>query len=64
MDANDATVYMKYDGLTTIPQEAVAGKADGPGGNEKTKKYHYGTDYEAPQVTENNGVWLFFLLLF
>jgi len=46
VDAISGKIIEKWEGLTTKD-------ATGPGGNEKTGKYYYGTDYPAMQVTDD-----------
>lgn len=46
IDANTGAVIQSWDGLTDAT-------ATGPGGNQKTGKYIYGTDYAALQVTQS-----------
>ncbi len=46
MDANTGAVIESWDGLTDAT-------ATGPGGNQKTGQYTYGTDYAALQVTQS-----------
>ena len=46
IDANTGAVIRSWDGLTHA-------SANGPGGNQKTGKYTYGTDYAALDVTQS-----------
>ncbi|MDQ6647824.1 MAG: M4 family metallopeptidase [Pseudomonadota bacterium] len=46
IDANTGAVIQSWDGLTDAT-------ATGPGGNQKTGQYTYGTDYAALQVTQS-----------
>ncbi|MGN2244867.1 M4 family metallopeptidase [Frateuria sp. GZRR33] len=46
VDAHTGEVLQSWDGLTDAT-------ANGPGGNQKTGKYYYGTDYAALQVTQS-----------
>jgi pseudolysin/vibriolysin len=46
IDANTGAVIHSWDGLTHA-------SANGPGGNQKTGKYTYGTDYAALDVTQS-----------
>ncbi|UGB38838.1 M4 family metallopeptidase [Frateuria soli] len=46
VDAHTGEVIQSWDGLTDAT-------ANGPGGNQKTGKYYYGTDYAALDVTQS-----------
>ncbi|MEI7035997.1 M4 family metallopeptidase [Fulvimonas yonginensis] len=46
IDANSGAVIKSWDGLTDAT-------ANGPGGNQKTGRYYYGTDYAALDVTQS-----------
>ncbi|MGY3039654.1 Zn-dependent metalloprotease [Rhodanobacter sp. TND4EL1] len=46
VDANTGEVIQSWNGLTDA-------SANGPGGNQKTGKYNYGTDYAALNVTQS-----------
>jgi pseudolysin/vibriolysin len=46
VDANTGEVVQSWEGLTDAT-------ANGPGGNQKTGEYYYGTDYAALQVTQS-----------
>ncbi|UGB46412.1 M4 family metallopeptidase [Frateuria edaphi] len=46
VDAHTGAVIQSWDGLTDAT-------ANGPGGNQKTGEYYYGTDYPALQVTQS-----------
>lgn len=46
VDANTGAVIKSWNGLTDA-------SANGPGGNQKTGKYNYGTDYAALDVTQS-----------
>lgn len=48
IDANSGEVIKKWDGLAYADFDA-----NGPGGNQKTGQYNYGTDYGALKVTQS-----------
>ncbi len=50
VDASSLSVVKFWDGLQHLSVEG-----SGPGGNEKTKRYNYGTDYSAFLVNEQDG---------
>jgi len=51
IDAHTGTIIKQWEGLMHV-------EATGPGGNEKTGLYHYGTDKPSLQVTETSGTCL------
>lgn len=50
IDAKTKETLLYFDGLTT---RGIPAKATGPGGNLKTGKYYYGTDYSALDITDS-----------
>ncbi|HET6805476.1 MAG TPA: M4 family metallopeptidase [Frateuria sp.] len=61
IDANSGAVLKSWEGLTTKGKPGggggggtgTAASANGPGGNQKTGEYFYGTDYPALAVTQS-----------
>ncbi|WDE01695.1 peptidase M4 family protein [Thalassomonas actiniarum] len=61
IDANSGEIIEVWEGLNQVkaekahPQMSFSFAATGPGGNEKTGKYYYGTDFGALDVSESSG---------
>ncbi|WDE11950.1 M4 family metallopeptidase [Thalassomonas haliotis] len=61
IDANSGEIIEVWEGLNKVkaggvhPDISISFAATGPGGNEKTGKYYYGTDFGALDVSESSG---------
>ncbi|WP_281561738.1 M4 family metallopeptidase [Thalassomonas sp. RHCl1] len=61
IDANSGEIIEAWEGLNQVkagevhPKVSASFAATGPGGNEKTGKYYYGTDFGTLEVSESSG---------